>query len=1441
MTPLFARLFGLRRTRVPTRLHAPWLLAAALLNIALLSVAGPATAGPAIPDALKPWVGWALDGADAHECVDVAGNASCAFSPLLTAKMGPTGGTFEQTWAMLAPRVVRLPGNAQLWPQDVTLDGKAVPVLRDDDVPHVRVPAGRHVLKGRFLYTVVPEKLDIAAETAQLTLDVNGERVRGPRRDGSTVWLSVQSTQAEDTKDALTVYVHRKLVDDVPARLVTAVELEVSGKAREVGLGPVLPAGFIATELTGSLPATYDATGILRVQLRPGTHKVHLTALRTVPVSSIQRPAAPAPWPAQEVWSLAENTTIRVVDPSGPSRLDPQHTRLPSDWRTLPAFSMLADTVLTLKEQSRGARTDRQDALALSRTMWLDDDGRGMTVQDTIGGQLGTGWRLRMPAPAALGSAKVSGQGVLITQLSPEDAPGIEVRDRTLNVEAVSRLATPGLIKTIDAVGWAHDVRSASWDLRLPSGWELLHASGPDTVSRTKLSRWSLLDIFVVFVLAIVAFRLFGAAPGALVLVALLLTFVDRDAPQWLWAAILVVEAVRRAVPERWAKWFSRGRAVLAVMMVLVAVPYAHTQIKNALQPVVRTQGGMDHDRGGGFGVLGAAAGDLAMPAMEQKAMSIDEVANIAPSPRKKGRKRGGKRFGSIAQKQATLYNMVDPDAVNQTGPGVPLWSARGIRVSWTGPVTPGETVKLYLLSPLLGRAWAFAQAACLLACLLVLWRLRRRDPTRPSSLPGPGTGAAAVAATAVLLFGHGAHAQNVVPPDAMLKTLKARVTAAPECAPDCGNLERMTVTVDRRALSVDVVAHAAARVAVPLPGKAAQWSSVRLNGQPANHLRAASDGHMWIVLEPGVHKIRLLGDVGRASSVELPLAMQPAYAAVRAPAWDVGGVSEAGVPSALVQLVKRAESGATKAEASSDDRGLTPFFVVERTLELGITWQIHTTVRRISPTTSAAVIKVARIPGASITTDGVVQEEDNVVVTLPPSVRSASWSARMTPQAALALVTRKDQPYSETWTLDAARIWNVQTKGVPGVAGRAARQTFYPFPGETLNIAVTRPKAVKGQTLTVQQATLRLTPGHRLTDAKLDVTLQTSRGEPHPITLPDGATVQKVTLTSTSTGRSRELPIDKKARQILLPLSPGEHNVAVEFRLEQAIGTRFETPAIDLGAPGVNLVVETVVPDGRWLLGTTGPRRGPVVRLWSALLMFIGAALLLSRTKGTLLSTAGWVLLSIGLLPLGIPAGLFAAGWFFAVRWRAEDKPLHPALFALRQLGLVLYTAVFLGMLLNAVREGLLSDPSVQVMGNGSTEHLLRFTLDRSNGPMPTASMFSVDVLVYRALMLAWAAWLATQVVKWMKAGFAAFTEGGAWRPLRPEGNTYVPRAQRAAAQTAARAAGAAAHAPVADVDTPAPDAPDTNSSGAPSTGDAGADDAPRADAAPADNKPDV
>jgi hypothetical protein len=98
---------------------------------------------------------------------------------------------------------------------------------------------------------------------------------------------------------------------------------------------------------------------------------------------------------------------------------------------------------------------------------------------------------------------------------------------------------------------------------------------------------------------------------------------------------------------------------------------------------------------------------------------------------------------------------------------------------------------------------------------------------------------------------------------------------------------------------------------------------------------------------------------------------------------------------------------------------------------------------------------------------------------------------------------------------------------------------------------------------------------------------------------------------------------------------------------------------------------------------------------------------------------------------------------------------------------------------MLAVVHHGLLGHPEMFVTGYGSTTQNLQWFQDRTpDGSLPSPTVISVSIWAYRALMLAWALWLARSVLRWIPWAAKQLLSGGIWRPRppRPTPNTPPP-----------------------------------------------------------------
>jgi hypothetical protein len=759
------------------------------------------------PPALQAWVPWLQARDPSRACARVGSDPTCVWAGPLDLDAGPSGATFRLDAHLDVAGVVPLPGGADAWPEDVRGASGPVPVTAQDGRPVAHLEPGDHALTGRFAWAARPQGLAVPPELAVLRLTVDGVRVPTPRVDEGALWLGASGGPA-DQADTVQIDVSRHLADGVPLVVETRLDLRVSGAPRELDLGAVALAGTRTVGVSANVPARFQPDGHLVVQVRPGAWTVAFTSLHDGGKAPLAAPTLAAPWPETEYWVFQADETVRAVQPDGPPAIDASRTTLPADWRGLPTYAVTPATPLTLTELRRGRGDPPPDALSLQRDLWLDADGGGFTIRDTFQGEIARTWQLLTAAPLTLGQVVDRGEGRVVTVY--DGRGGVELRSQAVDLVGDSRVE--GRPAALPAVGWDTDVRSLQATLHLPPGWRLLHVGGVDADPLSILGQWTLLDLFLTLIVALAVARLEGRAWGALALAALALAAHEPLAPQWSWVLVVAALAIRRATADHRAARFAH--AGLAVLLAVLLARFAHAQLRDGLFP---TLGGPQ----GGDSWLAMDKMEMEAPmGMATRGSSIESVEE---------------GYAGGAAKNQRLSKAVDPNAVVQTGPGLPRWSWNDFPIIWTGPVDRDHTLHLWLLSPAVNLLLAALRVALTAALLLRLIGV---------SLPRANAGA--VAAALALLVASPARAEV---PQPLLDELDARLSAPPACGDACVHAPTATLTATPDQLRLEVALHAAADAAWALPlGAGSAWvpATITVDGRAAS-LTRGDDGAVWL------------------------------------------------------------------------------------------------------------------------------------------------------------------------------------------------------------------------------------------------------------------------------------------------------------------------------------------------------------------------------------------------------------------------------------------------------------------------------------------------------------------------------------------------------------------------------------------------------------------
>lgn len=1340
-----------------------------------------------VPPALRDWQDWVLHEVPQHACPflansnPAAGNYQCIWPGRLSLQADKDGGRFSLAVHVDAAGWVSVPGDEHTWPQQVTVNDKPLPLLAHGGDPALWLEPGDYTVRGTLPWSTRPARLRVPLGIGLVSLSLDGNAVDRVERNGDQLTLG-EAAAAQRQADALSARVYRQLSDGMPAMLETRLQLNVTGSSREQVLGPALPKGFVATALSSDLPAQLDSDGRLRVQLRPGQWTVTLSArgLDTLHQAALDLP--PSPWPRQEIWSYQDNAELRNTHVDGHAT-DAAQAGVPSDWSSLPAYVMDASDGLTVEQGARGNEGGAADQLQLQRQIWLDFDGHGLSVSDHLTGTLQHTQRLNVAAPWQLQRATQGGNPLLVTQ-TDSGRSGVELRDKKLDLQAGLRIDNHSGF--LPSTGWQTSLESIEATLHLPYGYRLIGASGVDRSPDSWIAHWSLLDLFIVALIALLAGRLLGWRWAVVAVFFLVLSQHEAGAPRWTLGLALAFALLKHALPQGWLQRVAHIIAGAAVALaVLWTLPFALTQMQSALHPQL--------ENGGSVSVSGqeqAPPADMVAnvappPAVEEASASpasAPEPVEQAPAPAappadmpENARAQKAKPvrrqeyakavvLGGALSSSASIQE-VDNRSVIQAGAGEPAWDVdNNYHLGWSGPVTPEQSMRL-VIAP----AWLVRWLRVIMLALLVLLLGRIvQNLIKPfqSSWRNWLPGRAAAALLVVACVPHSAHAQST-PSQPLLNQLQSRLTEAPKCVPYCAVVASAKLQAKDDQITLDMEVHAGASVALPLPQTDASMQLVGMSvDNNTNASLSKNDNQLLARLVPGVHHISLSYHAQPTDSTTLNFVLRPQWMVFSGQGWSLDGVDEGHVLGDSVTL-NRIKTSSDGKQAALPQQTFPPYVRLTRSLELGVDWTVINTVQRIAPNDGGFTLDLPLLPGEHPLGDNLRVQNGRISVTFNAGQQIVSWTSRLDHADNLQLTAPALGERAEIWQLHPATIWHVETKGVPA-GGSDDGMVFEPLPGETLSLAVTRPKPVEGDSLAVDSVTAINNVGDRATETELALLARSTRGGEHAITLPAGTELLDAARDEES------LSLAVKDGKLSLPLLPGKHRYVLHLRDPHGVSLRSTTPAYALAVPSANISLGLKLPEDRWVLWTWGPSVGPAVLYWAHLVVLLVAAWLLARFAPTPLRFHQWLLLGLGFSAFAWSAYAFVVVWLILLGLRARHESALSGWRGLRfnalQVVLGLVTLGALGMLISAVPTGLLGLPDMHVTGNGSSAWDLSWFADQAKDVIPQAGVFSVSLWFYKIAMLAWALWLANALIGWLRWGFDAWTSGGYWRKREPK-----------------------------------------------------------------------
>jgi hypothetical protein len=1342
-----------------------------------------------VPDPLKPWIDWVLHGEEEKDCPLIYNKLAqkvCSWPSELRLDFKAKNALFSQNWEVYSKDIwVKLPGNNKFWPGKVKVNGKEWPVGEREAHPAIFIKSpGEYTITGVFNFDASPEWVQIPAKSGLLDLTVKGKKITFPRLDqNGRLWLKdgQDKLDAKKRENRCDVQVHRLIKDSIPLQVVTHLDLTISGKHRKVNIGKIGTKDFIPVRLESRLPVKIEQDGSLIIQAKPGKWQAKIILRHKGTAETLTQALIGNFKTDKEIWSFEPHNYLRIVDIKGPAQIDPQQTSMPEAWKSFPAYLMSSKDIMRFEEKKRGDPLPAPDKLSLKRTLWLDFDGKGYSVKDSISGSMHTGWRLMINPPVEPGRIMLNGKEQFITKLDDSGKAGIEMRYGNVNLTAESRINKTG---KIPVTGWDRDFHSVKGEIHLPPGWSLFDASGIDNIRLTWLKSWNLFDYFIILIIALGVARLISWKWGFVALIVLVLIQHESGAPCWVWLNILAALALLKVIPKgKIYSLINNYRLVCIASLIVISLPFMVGQIRNGIYPQLkykwrsmdktlqRRSQPSEQVRPKTQAVVAPAQAPVKRVVKKSKIKAEMLEKKVMGKLDMDSFKQNSYYSGSVQAKAVRVgVNEFDSNARIQTGYGMPTWNWDKISFSWSGPVKKNETMKFVFLSPKINMVLGFLRVILLGLLIYGVAGVKfNKGKGFDYSNIKPSSIAVIVIMFLFLFTAMPANAENSFPSKEMLNELKIKLIEKekPDCTPNCAVSPRMKIVIDKDQLKIAMQVHSLYKsLAIPLPGTAKQWlpQTVLLNGKPVSSMyRDPVTGYFWVRVPEGIHTIKLAGILPLRNTVQIPFPLKPNHVDVAADSWTVDGLHENGAIDNQLQFT-RISTEKNKIETFESD--LLPQFVeITRIFHLGLTWKIETFVQRKTPVGAAVVLQIPMLKGESVTSD-IPVKDGKILLNLGPKQTRARWVSSLTKSDQLTLKAFDTLDWAEVWKLNVGTMWHSEIKGIPVIhhqnpAGKWFPE-FRPWPGEEVVINITRPKGVKGQTYTIENSLLELSPGKRITNAQLNLNIRSSRGSSHTIVLPPGSKLQQLLIDNKSQ------PLNQDGDKVTLSLVPGMQHIKLSWRTSKNISWNWKASKVDVGIESVDSHIYVKMPQNRWILFCTGPYVGPAVLVWSSVLVLILVSFGLGKLKITPLKNYHWFLLGLGLTQASLLAILPVAAWLLALGLRMNNgKKLSDAAFNFVQIILPALTFLALIVLFYGIQNGLLGYPDMKIAGNGSYDHFLKWYQDIAGNILPQPKVFSLPMAVYRFLILAWALWIAFAFIKWLRWGWECYSADGLWRKV--------------------------------------------------------------------------
>ena len=1261
---------------------------------------------------------------------------------------------------------VELPGDATNWPFSVKVNSKEQPIIRNSNSPVILLKRGTYKISGLFNLKKLPNQLTVPSGIGIIRLRVDGKNIDYPMFENGKVQLKKNTTFRGSSQNNLTARLYRRVNDGVPTTVTTVVKLTVTGKAREVNLGVVTVDSTELISLKSIIPAMINGNGELKVQVKPGIWIITFDSRYLYdPQVFGYRQNKNSIKVENEIWSFSQDRSFRSFNFSGAAQVDPKQVQIPTSWRNLPTFVLNSGDSLVLHKIENYQRKS-EDKLTLNRDMFLDFSGKGYTVLDKISGTIANDGSLFMIPPYMIGSIKNNGRDELI--ITVDSSNGINLKEGKVNLTVSSRV---GNVKgAIPIVGYNKNVGSESITLLLPPGWDLFHAKGIDIVSGSRVSKWTLWDLFLVLLVTVLIYKIGGVkwSVGSFFMFILLYHFKGMPKLLLLNIAISVLILVNLGIGK--FRNFVKNYSILSLILIAVSlIPFSVQLIRSVIYPSLDSSNGsyrysyVQGKKSGVDDVLGSIrrGGGSNLKIREQRSSSIHkEVDKLdgAPSTRPIQRATNSydKDIRSISRNEKV-----------QTGPGIPTWSWNSYQLVWDGTVLQSGRFKLFLISPFMNAMGKVLGLILLIALFIKLSLIVNNTESCKDEKKGVPLTPSSIVLLLILCIPSLSSAQSY-PPQYLFNKLNKSVTDSlnrvPSFYPHSAEVRNGEITAQDNRVTLSMWISSYDTVAFPIivRGQKNLPISIKVNGKESGTINSFNTNAInqtlpcyTALLNKGINKVEVNWVVDD-NSLEIDFATKVHNIKVATKKWSYEGIENGSVQGNKVVLTKRVIS---KSKNELIQPTFKPFFKIKRNFYFGYRQTVTTTIQRVTPLSVPVTVTFPKITGETFISTNVTVDSDSISVSFPANVNRITLNSQLPMVNTLTLLAPNSYNYSEEWHIDYDSRFKVTTKGVNSLLGR--NRSWKVTPKDTLFVSISKPEPMAGKSYTIKNVKVSIEDGRNRRDTKVELNVTSSLGGNIWAKLPKGISLKYLRLNGI------EQAITEREDTLFMPINPGSNTIEFSYSQNRGISIVSKSDSILLSDSSTNIATTYKANRSRWILFLRGPLFGPSILVWSVIVTMFIVAVALSKYVKSDITLADWVILFIGIASIHYLSVVPFVLTVILLSRREQtriDSTTKWWEFNILQVFLATIAILSLIILVFMIPTGLIGLPRMSIVGNGSSSYLFNWYQDRAGQLLPIVSVYSLPMWFYRVLRLVWSIWLSIKIISWIKWEWKAFSNGGVW-----------------------------------------------------------------------------